>query len=394
MQGASGQGQHRCKMPPAPNPSAQTMTKSSSTVTKSGSTMTKLASNQSGRSTASVVSGPQAKILEVVDEARGNTSSFGPDSTFYFIRLVKGKGESLVEIKSPEYTVELDRTTGDKLGLKIEVQQSAGCIFVRDVVGGLAEAWNSRHKSTMIKKGDRIVKVNDVVGTSKRAQMLQDECKMKKKLVMTVRCGSARKIKPGLRVSVKTAFGQLRVGREGIVEKVDDDGDALIKFKTTGAPFSGGLQWVAKENFDMFTIDDSECFIFRRFEDFKELYRSLQKKHERRELPDKFGQGKWPELPRDENFGFRRTMSNLGVSGWRKRRQDGLQEVLNWVLRGLDTLDQEPLIASFFSQEAVPAVSSSSAHDLLKQKLESLVEKYRHMASVSRIVEEGDETES
>lgn len=339
-------------------------------------------------STASFnLNGPRARIIETVDEHNAGCTTFCTDHTFYFIRLVKGKGESLVEIKNPEYTVELDRTNGSRLGLKIEVQQSVGCLFIKEVVGGLAYTWNSGRTVDKIRPGDRIVQVNEVMGVPRQAQALNEECRQNKKLVLTLRRGSARKIKPGLFVSVKTPFAQLQVNQEGTVEKVDDDGDALIKFK------NHGQQWVAKENYEMLTFEDSECFYLRRFEDFKEWFKGMQKKHDGRGLPENFSVGKWPELPRDAHFGFKRTMSTLGVSGWTKRRTDGLQEILDWSLKRVDTLDSEPLIAQFFGNEPVPECGGVAFRDLLKQKLENLVEKHRHAISTKMIVESVEEEE-
>jgi len=311
--------------------------------------------------------GPRAKILEAIDEHSAGCTSFCTDHTFYLVRLRKGKSESTIDIKSPEYSVHFDRTCGSRLGLKIEIQQSNECLFIKEVAGGLASSWNESAPKDKIRPGDKIVKVNDVVG---HAHALNDECKQRKSLVLTLRRGAAKKVKAGLFVTVKRPFCKLQVCQQGFVESVDEDGDALIQFR------GHGRQWVTKENYELLQFTDSECYYLKRYEDFRDLYEWLRKKQECGLTGEKFN-GKWPELPRVATFGFRRTMSTLGVSNWTRRRFEGLQVFLDWVCSQVDSLDVEPLVAEFFGNDTVPACGGVDFRESLKQKLEHLVQKNR-----------------
>jgi len=306
--------------------------------------------------------GPTALIIDTIEE---QSRGMGPDHTFYFVCVTKGKEESKVEIENPEYTIMLDRSKGTRLGLKLDVQVSTRSLYIKEVVGGLAFAWNSTHLDEKVRPGDRIIRINKVEGD---AHGLMDECKKTQALEIELRRGSAVPIAPGLHAIVKKSFGNLDVEQEGDVIKVDEDGDALMKIQGLGS------QWVSKQDYDKFIFEDTDRFYLKRYTDFKELYVALKAKADA-------GTGKVtnvPGIPDDERFGFRRTMSSIGMSSFMQKRREGLQAYVDNILSQVDLLESEPLLADFFGADPLPQVASATK-DLLKQRLEMMVAKHRSM---------------
>jgi len=123
-------------------------------------------------------SGPRARIVEAFDEQK---------HTFYFVQLLKGRGESRADIPDLEYVVEFDKSGGDDLGLALVGHKSAGCLLVKEVTGGLAAMWNEGRTVDNIRPGDRIVQVNDCVGFASSGRLLSQECRDAQKLVVTFR---------------------------------------------------------------------------------------------------------------------------------------------------------------------------------------------------------------
>merc|ERR1719412_656767 len=109
--------------------------------------------------------GPTAKILDSIEEhSRSYSVGQSHEHTFYLVHVRKGKGEGEVEIENPMYTVRLDRTKGTRLGLKLDVQVATKSLFIKEVVGGLAFAWNGSHQDQKVRPGDRVVRVNKAEG--------------------------------------------------------------------------------------------------------------------------------------------------------------------------------------------------------------------------------------
>jgi hypothetical protein len=308
--------------------------------------------------------GPTAQIVDTMEvQSNAYAIGMGPEHTFYVIRVKKGKGEAKVDIENPEYVINLDRSKGTRLGLKLDVQVSKRSLFIKEVVGGLAFTWNTMHAEQKVRPGDRIVRVNKAEGD---AHALMEECKKTQPLEIELRRGSAVPIAAGLHAIVKTPFGNLREGQQGDVVKVDEDGDALVKMEVFGN------QWVCRQDYDKFTFEDSERFYLKRYGDFKDLYAGLKAKVDNGASPIKV----LPEIPADETFGFRRTLSSIGMSSFMQKRQDGLQKYLNTALAQVELIESETVLAEFFGNSALPEVATATK-DILKQRLEMLVAKHR-----------------
>lgn len=307
--------------------------------------------------------GPTATIIDSIEE-HNRACSIGicHEHTFYFMHVKKGKGEAKVDIENPEYTVVLDRSKGTRLGLKLDVQVSNRSLFIKEVVGGLAFTWNTTHTDQKIRPGDRIVRVNKVEND---AHALMEQCKTTQALEIELRRGSAVPIAAGLHATVATAFANMEEGAEADVVKIDEDGDALMKF-------DHGNQWVSRQDYGNFTFEDTDRFYFKRYVDFKDLYAALKEKSDNGQTVIK----NLPEIPQEERFGFRRTMSNIGVGSFMQKRRDGLQAYINDTLSQVPLLENEPLLAEFFGASSLPNVPAATK-DILKQRLEMMVAKYR-----------------
>jgi len=315
--------------------------------------------------TKSEVKPPEAQILDSIEEHNRAYSLAHHEHTFYFIHVRKGKGEGEVEIENPVYFATLDRSKGTRLGLKLDVQVATRSLFIKEVVGGLAFSWNTGHHDQKVRPGDRIIRVNKTEGD---AHAMMDECKKCQVLELELHRGTAVPITPGLSVTVKRDFGNFEAGQIGNVTKVDDEGDCLMKI------IGQGNQWVCKQDYDKFTFEDSERFYLKRYCDFRELYVKLKEKMETEGSVLKT----LPDIPKEERFGFRRSLSSLGMSSFMTVRRDGLQKYLELVLSQLTKLEAEPLVSEFFGAYSVPDVSTATK-DILKQRLEGLINKHRSL---------------
>lgn len=311
--------------------------------------------------------GPAVQILDSLEE-HSPAASVGiwHEHTFYFVRVRKGKGESELEIENPMYQMSLDRSKGTRLGLKLDVQTATGSLFIKEVIGGLAFAWNAAHHDTKVRPGDLIVRVNKTEGD---APAMMDEVKKCQMLDMELHRGAAIAITAGLSVSVKRPFSTFKADQTGIVVKVDEEGEALMKF--TGV----GSQWICKQDYDKFTFEDSERFYLKRYVDFKELYDKLKAKIED-------GTAKHvktlPELPEEKHFGFRRSDSQVGMNSFMTERREGLQSYLDAIFSQVPKLKDEPLVAEFFGSDPLPAVSATR-RNALRQRLDALITKHRSL---------------
>lgn len=311
--------------------------------------------------------GPTAQILDSIEEH----TKISNEHTFYFVHVRKGKGEAEVDIENPVYQISLDRTKGTRLGFKLDVQVATRSLFIKEVVGGLAFTWNTGHPDQKVRPGDRIVRVNAAEGD---AHGLMDECKKCQVLELELHRSTAVPIAAGLTATVKHAFGNFKVGQGGSVIKVDEEGEALMKITDIGC------QWVCKQDYDKFVFEDTERFYLKRYSDFKELYSGLKEKIEAgtaSKVKD------LPEIPAEEKFGFRRSLSMLGMSSFMQVRREGLQNYIDAVLSQMPTLKSEPSVADFFGSESVPEVGAATK-DILRQRLELLVSKHRSLEKASK----------
>jgi len=92
---------------------------------------------------------------------------------------------SATQSDGPEFTIQVDKTPGSKLGVDVDHQDGV-TLLVDAVTGGLIEAWNKAHPDEQVKRGDRIVEVNGYRGDILN---LVDECKKTQVLVMKIRRG-------------------------------------------------------------------------------------------------------------------------------------------------------------------------------------------------------------
>lgn len=285
------------------------------------------------------------------------------EHTFYFIHVRRSKAEAEVKVQNPVFTVKIDRTNGTRLGIKLDVQVSNKCMFIKEVMGGLAFTWNQQNADNKIKPGDRIVRVNSVEGN---AHALMEECKKCQALEIELIRGTAIPITPGLLVTVKNTFSNFIAGLEGHVSKVDEEGDALMMITGIGA------QWVSKQDYDKLTFEDYERFYLKRYCDFRDLHVALKAKVESGASSIK----NLPEMPMEERFGFRRHIANFGIGSFLTQRQEGLQKYIEGLLTQITTLDSEPCISEFFGASRVPQVDVST-QDVLQQRLDDLILKYQ-----------------
>lgn len=310
--------------------------------------------------------GTTAKVLDAIEE-HNSSSAAGKsyDGTFYFIHVKKGKGDGEVEIENPRYTITLDRTKGHKLGMKLEEQGATRSLFIKEVISGLTFNWNKAHRDMQVKPGDRIVRVNDVQGD---ATALFDETKKKTLFEIELHRGSAMAITAGLRVTLKSDFGVWRSFMEGTVDKVDDDGDAQMRI-------NGRRQWVSKQDYDNFVFEDSNKYYFKRYCDFQELDAILAN-------GIKSG-GTGPiknliTLPPADNVTFKRRTTMLGSgSAANAQRIELLQEYTDNLLRQSPKLEMEPALANFFGANPIPADVVLLKQEIIKQRMELLINKHR-----------------
>mmetsp|Transcript_53360 Transcript_53360/g.93670 ORF Transcript_53360/g.93670 Transcript_53360/m.93670 type:complete len:159 (-) Transcript_53360:73-549(-) len=72
-----------------------------------------------------------------------------------------------------EYTVTLDRTSGDRLGVDVD-NQDGKTLLIESINGGLVGKWNDANPNEKVKVMDRIIEVN---GIRDDLLKLVDECR-------------------------------------------------------------------------------------------------------------------------------------------------------------------------------------------------------------------------
>lgn len=91
--------------------------------------------------------------------------------------------ENAVQGVDTEYTVNVEKSGDQGVGLDIQLQDSAS-LFIKSVKPGLIEEWNKKNPANQVIPGDVIVEVNGVFGDVPR---MVSECKSFQKLTMRLR---------------------------------------------------------------------------------------------------------------------------------------------------------------------------------------------------------------
>lgn len=301
------------------------------------------------------------QILDSIEEGNAAYTVNANNHTFYFVHVQKDKAHSALEIENPRYTVKLDRNKGAKLGFRSNVEAEEKTLFVKEVISGLAFSWNKQHKDQKIRAGDRIVRINNVAGD---AHKLFEESKTKQMLEIEIHRGTALAISEGITVTLKQSFGAFRSAGQGIVVKVDDDGDALMKIGKY-------KQWVAKKDYDKFLFEDADRFYLKRYVDFEELNSLLKKNLQNGEGgPIKMLE----DLPEQEKIQFRQ-QGFAGKSAAETGREV-LQKYTDKLMEQAPQFDQVPELANFFGDKSIPDLGTKKEF-MLKQRLDVLITKFK-----------------
>lgn len=309
--------------------------------------------------------GPKAAIIDVIEE---HTKSSGYGSShehiYYLVVVQKGKDESVVDVQNPTFMIQLDRTDGSRLGFKLDIQSSSKSLYIKEIVGSLALDWNIQNSDKRVRPGDRITKVNGVEGNTQR---LMEECRKNTVLNLEIFRSTAVPVTAGLQAIVQTETTFLPEGMEGTVVKVDQEGDALIRFENKRS------QWISKLDFGKFTFKETERYYLRRYADFRDLLGALKTKLETdKNAPIQ----SLPSMPSEERFGFRRQLSNLGVGSFNQERLKGLQKYLELVMSQIPRMEAEPLVQDFFGPDPLPDVPGP-AKDSLRTRMDVLLAKHK-----------------
>lgn len=136
-----------------------------------------------------------------------------------------GKLESLKdrqEIMSSAFSIELDRTSGMRLGMSI-LEHVGETLLVTAVTGGLCEEWNHRHHGhdVQVRPGDRIVVVN---GIRQNTYLLLEECKKNKVLHMGILRPPCQELAPGVILLPLDKTGGMKLG----IDISQHDGRTLL----------------------------------------------------------------------------------------------------------------------------------------------------------------------
>merc|ERR1719356_143173 len=88
------------------------------------------------------------------------------------------------EMKEIEFLVSLDKSEGETIGLKLRKDMGTNTVHVLTVCDeGLIVAWNQANPDSAVRKGDRIVQINDVKGDS---DGMWAECKKRGPITFTI----------------------------------------------------------------------------------------------------------------------------------------------------------------------------------------------------------------
>mmetsp|Transcript_14942 Transcript_14942/g.52452 ORF Transcript_14942/g.52452 Transcript_14942/m.52452 type:complete len:242 (+) Transcript_14942:62-787(+) len=89
---------------------------------------------------------------------------------------------SQLMVKRCEFQIQVDRSSGDSLGIQVGMQDGA-TLLVEAIAEGAVERWNEQHPGEAVAPGDRIVEVNGV----RTLDDMLNECKKQELLDLSVR---------------------------------------------------------------------------------------------------------------------------------------------------------------------------------------------------------------
>jgi len=129
---------------------------------------------------------PEGSII--TEEVLGNVNLIG--------QLEVTKCPGVAEAMPSAYSIDLDRTSGTRLGMSI-LEHVGQTLLVTAVTGGLCQEWNTGHAGTdvQVRPGDRIVVVN---GCRCNTRLLLEECKKNQVLHMAILRPPCQELAPGV----------------------------------------------------------------------------------------------------------------------------------------------------------------------------------------------------
>jgi len=136
---------------------------------------------------------------------------------------------SLQRPRGEEYKVFVDRTMGQRLGLRVDKED--GDIFVLEVQDGLVQEWNDSNPDSQVRVGDILLEVN---GQSGDTRTMMDLCKACQPLEMKLR-----------REALSAEAPEVKVGKAQLEEvQEQEEADGQVETRTTcgGVPPSVEIQ--------------------------------------------------------------------------------------------------------------------------------------------------------
>lgn len=118
---------------------------------------------------------------------------------------------------------------------------------------------------------------------------------------------------------------------------------------------------------------ESTRFLLRRYEDFQELDAALRFADSSAYCGQPRSISALPELPESSRFGFRASMSSLGLGDFNQRRQAGLQSYLSALLAQMKSIDDDANLQRFVFDSALPSGLPPFMSDGLQRLLDNLV---------------------
>lgn len=107
---------------------------------------------------------------------------------------------TVLEQAATEYVVTIDKTSGGKLGLRLEHQVNASELFVTNITEGfLCQRWNAANPEQAVVSGDLVLDVNGVQGNP---ALMKEECKKDGVVSIRLRRGGGPLASAGRRVAL------------------------------------------------------------------------------------------------------------------------------------------------------------------------------------------------
>jgi len=145
-----------------------------------------------------------------------------------------------------------------------------------------------------------------------------------------------------------------------------------IHADSAGCPFSVDI--IDVRNIDgeivyllrlMETCEMKRTYFLKRYDDFKRLVEELRDIEQNRCLGDLPIFAHLPALPTNGRFGFRRSLSKLGVSDFINRQRQDLQQCIDTLLRQVPDLNANRQLQTFFCS---PGKSTFGASNLVEEQ--------------------------